>query len=108
MDAKGYLYVVDRKKEIEEVLLTHPAVHECSVIGIPDPKWGEAVKACVVLRPGMTATEAEIIEHCKANLASFKKPGSVDFIDEIPKSGYGKILKRELRDRYWTDQRRRV
>ncbi|MGH9000039.1 MAG: acyl-CoA synthetase [Acidimicrobiia bacterium] len=120
-DERGYLYVVDRMKdmvisggmniyprEVEEALCAHPAVFECSVIGVPDPKWGEAVKAVVVLRPDATATEAELIEHCKASLASFKKPSSVDFVDDIPKSGYGKILKRQLRERYWAGHTRRV
>lgn len=121
MDERGYVYVVDRSKdmiisggmniyprELEEVLQAHPAVYECAVIGVPDPKWGEAVKAVVVLRPGASATEAELIEHCRQHLASFKKPQSVEFVTELPKSAYGKILKRELRDKYWREYERKI
>ncbi|MBI4051076.1 MAG: long-chain fatty acid--CoA ligase [Elusimicrobia bacterium] len=121
MDEGGYLYLLDRKKdliisggsniyprEVEEVLLRHPAILEAAVIGVPDPEWGELVKAVVVLREGMVATEEEIIQFCKNHLASFKKPKSVEFVAALPKSGYGKILKRELRDRYWEGQSRKV
>ena len=121
LDEDGYLYITDRKKdmiisgganiyprEVEEVICTHPAVHEVAVIGVPDEKWGESVKAVVVLRAGARATEAEIVEHCQRNLASYKKPSSVDFLPELPKNAYGKILKRELRDRYWAGRARRV
>lgn len=113
LDEDGYLFLTDRKKdmiisggsniyprEIEEVLFSHPAVAEASVIGVPDEKWGEAVLAVVVLRPGMNATEMEIIEHCKEHIASFKKPKAVAFVESLPKSSYGKILKRELRLRF--------
>ena len=121
LDPDGYLYITDRKKdmiisggsniyprEIEEVICQHPAVFEVSVIGVPDDKWGEAVKALVVLRPGESATEALLIEHCKRHLASYKKPQSVEFLPVLPKNAYGKVLKRELRDRYWADRRRKV
>jgi acyl-CoA synthetase (AMP-forming)/AMP-acid ligase II len=121
LDERGYLYVVDRKKdmvisggmniyprEVEEVLQRHPAVFECSVFGVPDPTWGEAVRAVVVLREGHTATEADLIEHCRANLASFKKPRVVEFTAKLPKSAYGKILKRELRDEHWREQGRDI
>jgi acyl-CoA synthetase (AMP-forming)/AMP-acid ligase II len=121
MDRKGYLFIMDRSKdmiisggeniyprEIEEVLLRHPAVREVAAIGVPDPKWGEAVKAVVALVPGRTATEEQIIFFCKQNIASYKKPKSVDFVDELPKSNYGKILKREIRAKYWRGQDRRV
>jgi acyl-CoA synthetase (AMP-forming)/AMP-acid ligase II len=121
LDESGYLFIMDRSKdmiisggeniyprEIEEVLIQHPAVHEVSVIGVPDPKWGEAIKAVVSLSPGKTATEQELIDFCKDNIASYKKPKSVEFIDELPKSNYGKILKRELRTKYWQDQERKV
>ena len=114
MDEKGYVFIMDRSKdmiisggeniyprEIEEVLIKHPAVREVSVIGVPDTKWGEAIKAVVALMPGVSATEEELISFCKDNIASYKKPKSVDFIDELPKNNYGKILKRELRARYW-------
>ncbi len=121
LDADGYLYITDRKKdmiisgganiyprEVEEIICTHPAVHEVAVVGVPDEKWGESVRAVVVLRPGARATEAEIIEHCRLHLASYKKPASVDFLPELPKNAYGKVLKRELRERYWAGRARRV
>lgn len=113
MDEKGYLFIMDRSKdmiisggeniyprEIEEVIQRLPAVREVAVIGVPDPKWGDAVKAVISLFPGRSVTEDEIIAFCKENMASYKKPGSVEFIDELPKNNYGKILKRELRTRY--------
>lgn len=112
-DAEGYIYVVDRKKdmiisggeniypaEIEEVLYRHPKILECAVIGVYDPEWGESVKACVVLKPGETLTEQEVIEYCKQHLASYKKPKSVDFLDSLPRSATGKVLKRVLREKY--------
>ncbi|MFO0995543.1 MAG: long-chain-fatty-acid--CoA ligase [Alphaproteobacteria bacterium] len=121
LDEDGYLYITDRKKdliisggsniyprEVEEVVLMHPAVREVSVIGVPDEKWGEAVKALVVLREGHHASPEDLIEHCRARMASYKKPQSVEFLSELPKNAYGKILKRELRDRYWTGRDRRV
>jgi acyl-CoA synthetase (AMP-forming)/AMP-acid ligase II len=121
LDEKGYLFIMDRSKdmiisggeniyprEIEEVLVQHPAVREVSVIGVPDPKWGEAIKAVVSLNPGNSTTEQELIDFCKENIASYKKPKSVDFVDELPKSNYGKILKRELRTCYWEKQERKV
>ncbi|MGB6066286.1 MAG: AMP-binding protein [Desulfomonilaceae bacterium] len=116
IDEDGFYYVIDRMKdmiltggmnvyprEIEEVIADHPAVHLVSVVGVPDDKWGESVKAVVVLKEGAEITEEEIIEHCKARLASYKKPKSVDFINiaEMPMLGGGyKIKKRELRERY--------
>jgi acyl-CoA synthetase (AMP-forming)/AMP-acid ligase II len=121
LDEDGYLYITDRKKdmiisggsniyprEIEEVVCQHPAVFEVAAIGVPDEKWGETVKALVVLHEGERATEAEIIEHCKRHLASYKKPQSVEFLPALPKNAYGKVLKRELRDRYWAGRQRKV
>jgi len=121
MDENGYVYILDRAKdmiisggeniysrEIEDVILRHPAVLEVAVIGIPDEKWGEAVKAIVSLKEGQKATEEEIINFCKKHLASYKKPKSVEFIDAIPKNPYGKVLKRELREKYWAGEARRV
>jgi fatty-acyl-CoA synthase len=112
-DEEWYFYVVDRKKdmfisggenvypvEIESVLYKHPAVHMCAVIGVPDEKWGEVGKACVVLKPGMTATEEELIAFMQQHLARYKVPKSVAFLDALPMSGMGKILKRELRDKF--------
>lgn len=121
IDEEGYVTIVDRKKdmivtggenvystEVENVIYMHPAVLEVAVIGVPDPKWGEAVKAVVVLKPGMKATEEEIIEFCKRHLAHYKAPKSVDFVDALPKTGSGKIAKKELRERYWKGYERRV
>lgn len=110
-DAEGYFYIVDRKKdmfisggenvypaEIEKALYQHPAVHMCAVIGLPDPKWGEVGKACVVLKPANTVSEAELLEFMSERLAKYKVPKSVTFMDALPISAAGKILKRELRD----------
>ncbi len=121
LDADGYLFITDRKKdmiisgganiyprEVEEVICAHPAVHEVAVIGVPDDKWGESVRAVVVLRPGARASEAELVEHCRRHLASYKKPAAVEFLPELPKNAYGKILKRELRARHWSGRERRV
>jgi acyl-CoA synthetase (AMP-forming)/AMP-acid ligase II len=87
-------------REVEEVLYLHPSVSEAAVVGLPDPVWGENVTAVVVLRPDTTATEAEIIATARDRLAGFKKPKRVIFVDELPKTVSGKIIKRELRDRY--------
>jgi long-chain acyl-CoA synthetase len=113
MDEDGYIYIVERKndmiisggvniypREIEEVLYSHPAVSEASVIGLPDEHWGEVVKAVVVLDEDAKATEAEIIEFCGQRLAGYKKPKSVEFWHELPKSSTGKILKKEIRKHY--------
>jgi acyl-CoA synthetase (AMP-forming)/AMP-acid ligase II len=121
MDAGGYVFILDRKKdmiisgganiyprEIEEVIQQHPAVMEVAVVGVPDELWGESVKAVIALRDGYSATEQEIVDHCLSHLASYKKPKSVEFVPELPKNAYGKIPKRELRERYWTVLDRRV
>jgi len=121
MDENGYLFIMDRSKdmiisggeniyprEIEEVMIRHPAVREVAVVGVPDPKWGEAVKAVISLVKGSFVKEDELISFCKDHIASYKKPKSVDFVDELPKNNYGKILKRELRARYWEDKERKV
>ncbi|MCK9230968.1 MAG: long-chain fatty acid--CoA ligase [Syntrophales bacterium] len=121
MDENGYLFIMDRSKdmiisggeniyprEIEEVLIRHPAVRECAVIGVPDPKWGEAIKAVVSLEPGASVTEEELIVFCTDNIARYKRPRSVDIVDDLPKSNYGKILKRELREKYWKGYTSRV
>jgi long-chain acyl-CoA synthetase len=120
-DERGYLFLLDRAKdmiisggnnvyprEVEEVLVEHPAVANAVVLGIPDPYWGEAVHAVVVLEPGAEATAEEIIAHCGNSLAGYKKPKAVDFVSELPISGYGKVLRREVRDRYWEGHERRV
>ena len=113
LDEDRYLFLVDRikdmvvsggvniySKEIEAVLYTHPAVLEAAVIGLPDEQWGEVVTAIVVLRPGLSATAEELIGLCVAQLASYKKPRTVHFLDELPKNPSGKILKRELRSHF--------
>jgi long-chain acyl-CoA synthetase len=110
LDADGYLYITDRIKDIiikgaenisprqiEETLHTHPAVAEVAVIGLPDPKLGEEVCAIVVLRAGQTATEAELREHAGKFMHRFRVPGLIVFRKDLPKSGVGKVLKRELR-----------
>jgi long-chain acyl-CoA synthetase len=109
-DEEGYLFIVDRAKDmiisggeniystqVENAIHRHPAVLESAVIGVPDSEWGETVKAVVVLKPGMNATEQEIIDEARRHLASYQKPRSVVFVDSLPKAPTGKILKRELR-----------
>jgi acyl-CoA synthetase (AMP-forming)/AMP-acid ligase II len=121
MDEEGYLYISDRVKdmivsggenvyprEVEEVLFQHPAVADVAVIGVPDEKWGETVKAIVVVREGATVEAAEIIEFCQGRLAGYKRPRSVDFVQELPRNPSGKVLKRELREPYWAGHTRRV
>jgi long-chain acyl-CoA synthetase len=120
-DHERYVFIVDRAKDmiisggeniysaqVENALHRHPAVLEAAVIGVPDDEWGEAVKAVVVLKPGMTATAEDIIAVAREHLASYQKPRSVDFVDALPKAPTGKILKRELRDRYWSGRERQV
>ena len=114
IDENGYLLIVDRKKdiiisggenisslEVEKAFAAHPAVYEVAVIPVPDPKWGETPKALVVLKPGASATEAELLEFCGSRIARYKCARSVEFLDALPKTGTGKILKRELRQKYW-------
>lgn len=117
----GYLFVTDRLKdmvvsggenvyprEVEDVLYELAGIAEVAVIGIPDPRWGEAVHAVVVAEVGAQLTEASIIEHCRGRLAGYKVPKSVELVDELPKSATGKLLKRLVRDRYWAEESRRV
>ena len=120
-DEDGFVYIVDRAKDmvisggeniypaqVEACIYRHPAVLECAVFGVPDAKWGEALKAVVVLRRGMSASDEEIIELARRELGSYMKPKSVDFIAELPKGSTGKILKRELRAPYWEGREREV
>ncbi len=112
-DSEGNIYLVDRKKdmiisggeniyprEVEEALYRHPAVEEAAVIGVPDPYWVERVHAIVVLKPGESVVDKELKDFCKQNMASYKAPKSFDFVESLPKSPQGKILKRELRKEY--------
>ena len=114
VDEDGYLYIVDRRtdmvisggeniypSEVEEVLLGHPKVAEAAVIGVPDPTWGEVLKAVVVLKQGQSSSLEDLNDFCAEHLADYLKPRSVDFVKELPRSPVGKILKRKLRDQYW-------
>jgi acyl-CoA synthetase (AMP-forming)/AMP-acid ligase II len=120
-DEDGYIFIVDRAKDmiisggeniystqVEAAIHQHPAVLESAVFGVPDEQWGEAVKAVVVLKPGESATEQEIIDAAGRHLASYQKPKSVDFVDSLPKAPTGKILKRALRDPYWATEDKKV
>ncbi len=120
-DAEGYVYIVDRKRdmiitggfnvfstEVESAILSHPAILDCAVVGVPDEKWGEAVKAVVELKEGAAATADELIGHCKAVLGSVKAPKTVEIWPTLPRSPVGKILKRNVRDSFWTGRQRSV
>ena len=121
LDEKGYLYIYDRVKdmivsggeniypaEVESALFGHPAVADVAVIGIPDDRWGETVKAVVVRKPEMDVTPGELIEWARTRIASYKLPRSIDFIDVLPRNPTGKLLKRELRKAYWENKERQV
>jgi long-chain acyl-CoA synthetase len=95
-------------KEVENAVSSHPAVRECAVIGIPDPTWGEAVHAVVVLKDGHTATAESVVAHCRTRIAGYKCPRSVEFRDALPLSPTGKVVKPVLREPYWAGQARRV
>jgi long-chain acyl-CoA synthetase len=120
-DEDGYLYVHDRVKdmiisggeniypaEVESALFGHPAIADVAVIGVPDDRWGEAVKAIVVRKPGIEITEAELIAYCRERIARYKAPKSVDFAESLPRNPSGKILKRVLRASYWKGRDRQV
>ncbi|MFY0536787.1 AMP-binding enzyme [Nannocystis pusilla] len=121
VDAEGHLVISDRKKdviisggenvssiEVEDALCSHPAVAEAAVIGVPDEKWGETVKALVVLAPGKSATEAELIAHCRQRLAHYKCPTSVELRTELARTSTGKLQKFKLRAPYWEGRTRQV
>ncbi|WP_430336127.1 long-chain-fatty-acid--CoA ligase [Rhodococcus sp. ACT016] len=117
INENGYVFVVDRIKdmiisggenvysaEVENALAKHPAVAACAVIGVPDDQWGERVHAAVVLQPGSVATESDLREHVKSLIAGYKTPRTVEFVEALPMSGAGKILKRELRQQHWSNR----
>jgi fatty-acyl-CoA synthase len=121
VDEEGYITIVDRRKdiiisggenissvEVEKVIQDHPAVFEVVVIGVPDEKWGEVPKALIELKPGQQVTKEEIIHHVREYLAGYKAPKSVEFRNEFPKGGTGKILKQDLKREYWADQDKKV
>jgi long-chain acyl-CoA synthetase len=123
-DEGGFLFIVDRAKdmiisggenvyttEVEDAIYSHPAVLEAAVFGVPHDEWGEAVHAVVVLKPGLSAEPESLFEHCRALIAGYKLPQSLDIRssdDPLPKSGAGKILKRDLREPFWKGRERRV
>jgi fatty-acyl-CoA synthase len=120
-DPEGFLYIVDRSKdmivtggfnvfprEVEDVLTRHPAVAAAAVIGVPDPKWGEAVKAAVVLRPGASVHAEALIALVREHKGPVQAPKSIDFVDALPVTGLGKLDKKALRARYWEGQSRGV
>ncbi|MFC1895326.1 AMP-binding protein [Thermodesulfobacteriota bacterium] len=121
LDEEGYYFLADRKHdmiisggenvypaEIEEVLMKHPKVSEVAVFGVPHPEWGEEVKAVVILKEGQTASQEEMLEFSKENLAGYKRPRSVDFVIDFPRTATGKVLKRILKKPYWEGQERQV
>ena len=120
-DADGYYYICDRQvdmvisggmniypAEVEAVLHSHPAVMDVAVIGVPDDQWGESVKGVVQLRPGAGATADELIAFTAARIAAYKKPRSIDFVDDMPRDAAGKLLKRKIREPYWAASGRRI
>jgi fatty-acyl-CoA synthase/long-chain acyl-CoA synthetase len=121
MDEEGYIYIQDRIKdmiisggeniypaEVESALFGHEDVADVAVIGVPDDRWGEAVKAIVVAKPGRTPDPADIIAHARQHIAGFKCPKTVDFVEALPRNPSGKILRRELRAPYWEGKERAV
>ena len=113
VDDEGYIFLLERRddliisggeniypKEVENILYSHPAIAEAAVIGVPDDNWGESVKALVILHKGQRLTEDEVIRYCRDNLASYKKPKSVEFVDDLPRNASGKVLKKKLREKY--------
>ncbi len=120
-DEEGFLYIYDRVKdmivsgaenvypaEVENALMSYPAIADAAVIGVPDDKWGEAVKGIVVLKPGAEASAEDIIAFCKTRIAGYKTPKSIDFVEALPRNPSGKILRRELREPFWAGRERRI
>jgi acyl-CoA synthetase (AMP-forming)/AMP-acid ligase II len=121
LDADGYLFLCDRIKdmiisggenvypiEVENAILTHPSVSEAAVIGVPDDRWGESVKAVVVLKEGPTLDAGQLIAYVRTRIAAYKVPKSIDFVASLPRNASGKILKRDLRAPYWQGRNRAV
>jgi fatty-acyl-CoA synthase len=121
MDEEGYIYIQDRLKdmivsggeniysaEVESALYDHPAVKEAAVIGVPSDKWGEEVKAVVVLEPGQQLSADDLIAFTRKQIAGYKVPKSVDFVNELPRNGTGKLMKHVLRAPYWEGRDRQV
>jgi acyl-CoA synthetase (AMP-forming)/AMP-acid ligase II len=121
IDDGGYLTVNDRLKdviisggenvssiEVEDVIFSHPAVAEVAVIGVPDEKWGETVKALIVLAPGAKTTDIEIINYCRLHLAGFKTPTTIEFRNALDRTATGKLQKFKLREPYWRDRDRKI
>ena len=115
IDENGYVLIVDRKKdiivsggenisslEVEKALLAHPGIYEVAVIPVPDDRWGEVPHALVVAKPGVTLAENEVLEFCRGRLTHYKCPRSVEFLETLPRTGTGKVLKKELRKKYWS------
>ena len=120
-DADGFVYIVDRKRdmiisggfnlypsEIEQVIWSHPSVQDCAVIGVPDEKWGEAVKAVVELKTGESVSPDEIMAFCRERLGGMKTPKTVEVWAQLPRSAVGKVLKKDIREPFWVGQTRRV
>lgn len=120
-DKDGYVYIADRKSdmiisggfnlypnEIEQVIWSHPAVQDCAVVGVPDEKWGEAVKAIVELKPGARASEEELLAFCRKSLGGLKCPKSFEIWSELPRSSVGKVLKKDIRARFWVGRSRNI
>jgi acyl-CoA synthetase (AMP-forming)/AMP-acid ligase II len=121
LDEDNYLFLVDRKadmivtggenvypKETEDALYEHPGVQECAVVSAPDVRWGERVQAVVVLKPGKSATEEELVNHCKSKLAGYKCPKKIEFWEEMPKTPLGKILRKEVKAHFWEGNERSI
>ena len=121
LDKDNFLYIVDRKKdmiitggfnvypsEVEQVIWAHEAVQDCAVIGVPDDKWGEAVKAVIELKPGKQVGADEIMALCKQALGSVKTPKSVEFWDALPRSPVGKVRKKDIREKFWKAAQRSI
>jgi acyl-CoA synthetase (AMP-forming)/AMP-acid ligase II len=94
--------------EVEQVIWTHPAVQDCAVIGAPHPEWGEAVTAVVELNPGATLSEQELLEYCRPKLGGIRTPKRVDFVEALPRSANGKVLKKDIRETYWSQHDRKI